>query len=489
MFMKVKLLLSSEDGKWTLVLITAFLLHFITECMVLFSSSFAFGSDGYYYAAQIKSALVKGRFFSPDSSPVLYVMLGASYLWNDIVITNKLVVALLSSVVVLPLYYCGKTLKSPSAGIVLVLLYAFNAMSAEFSFEYVKNLGGIVSFAFFMWRAAVLYREGISRKNIGLLLLFLLLTFITHKLMAFIALIFCALFLIPLIQKNKFLLLIPLGLIILVPALSFLLPNIISLSDFSRLTSLFTLHFNIAPYSYYKIAQPAIWQLPELVLLSVSPAALVLFFRNRNEAFYRFSLFLLPFYCLSVLPFFQFNSADMAYRLFIIIFIPASFFLTAAIPDMKKTFLTALLILFSVYYYLSLDRFITRSQFNYRLYSLILPLIELPENSLLIVHQGFDYFYCYNGKGDSMHFLPEAKHQGRPIYRLAFGVKLDEVKTILSNRSVSVFPGGYSLMEEKSWTYLLDNIGHARKSELNNWKNPSLARPEFMKRNERFKKD
>ncbi len=46
----------------------------------LFETPFAHGADGYYYAAQIKYLLTRGFFFSPDASPLLYLMAGMARL-------------------------------------------------------------------------------------------------------------------------------------------------------------------------------------------------------------------------------------------------------------------------------------------------------------------------------------------------------------------------------------------------------------------------
>ncbi|MCB1309261.1 MAG: hypothetical protein KDK30_13805, partial [Leptospiraceae bacterium] len=56
---------------------------------------YAWGMDGYYYAAQVNSFRTKGRFFSPDSSPVLYGMVLCSYIFDDIVQANKFCAAFL----------------------------------------------------------------------------------------------------------------------------------------------------------------------------------------------------------------------------------------------------------------------------------------------------------------------------------------------------------------------------------------------------------
>ena len=475
-----------KKHRWPLLVGLAFVTHCIVQWCTLFSSGMAVGSDGYYYAAQVKYFLTKGRFFSPDSSPVLYLMVGASYLWNDIVVTNKLVVILLSSVMVFPLYQIGKKLRGESAGIILVLLCSYNSMVSEFSIEYVKNLGGIVAFVFLLWRAAIIFKDGARVRNAAYLALFLVITFFAHKLMAVIALLFCLIYLLPLLLKRRIVLL---GLVLLAavpPLLTFLFPNLINLSDFSRVTSSFSSIPNFAPHSYYKIAGLAWWQFPETALFFVSPVLLLIAHLKMKSDFTRFSLYLLPIYVIAVFPFLEFKSADMAYRLFIIIFIPASFSVASLVPEIKARYLVLPLILFSIYHHNSLTRFKDHLQLDYRFYSMILPLIELPGNSLLVAHQGFDYFYCYSGRGDSLHFLPEPKHRGRPIFRLAYGVTLEEVRRHLSLKNVTVLPGGYTLMKEDDWNFLIARIDPRRKKQLLAWRNPHIPRPDYMKRNDRF---
>lgn len=475
-----------KKHQWPLLVGLAFAAHFTVQWCILFSSNMAVGSDGYYYAAQVRYFLTKGRFFSPDSSPVLYLMVGASHFWNDIVVTNKLVVTVLSSIMVFPLFLIGKKLRGESAGIILVLLCSFSSMVSEFSIEYVKNLGGIVAFVFLLWRAAVIYRDGASMRNAAHLAAFLVITFFAHKLMAVIALLYCLAYLLPLLPKRKIVILGLVSLAVITPLMTLFFPNLINLSDFSRVTSAFSKTPNFAPLSYYRISGIAWWQVPEIALFFISPAFLLVAHLKKRSDFSGFALYLLPVYMIAVFPFLEFKSADMAYRLFIIIFIPAAFFAASLVPAIKPGYLALLLVAFSIYHYNSMEKFKNNLQLDYRFYSMILPLIELPDKSLLIVHQGFDYFYCYSGKGDSLHFLPESKHRGRPIYRLAYGLTLDELRSHLSLKNVTVLPGGYTLMKEDDWNRLIARIDPERKKQLLAWRNPHIARPDYMKRNDRF---
>jgi hypothetical protein len=480
---------NTGNHRWPLLVGLAFVAHCAVAWGVLFSSRMAFGSDGYYYAAQVRYFLTHGRFFSPDSSPVLYLMVGASHLWNDIVVTNKLVVILLSSIMVFPLFLTGKKLRGEPAGIILILLYAFNSMVSEFSIEYVKNLGGIVAFAFLLWRAAIIYRDGIGIRNAAYLAVFLVITFFAHKLMAVIALLFCLLFFLPGVFKRRTVILGIVLLAVVLPLLTLLFPNLINLSDFSRISSSFSRAPNFAPYSYFKISGSAWWQVPEIALFFVSPVFLVIAHLKARSDLAGFSLYLLPVYLAAVFPFLEFTSADMAYRLFIMLFIPAAFSIASLVPEIKTRLLVLLLLLFSLYHYSSMTRFRDTMQFDYRLYSMILPLIDIPGNSLLIVHQGFDYFYCYSGRGDALHFLPEPKHRGRPVYRLAYGVTMEEAHRHLSPGKVTVLPGYYTLMKEEDWNTLLSRIDPGRKKQLLTWRNPHIFRPDYMKRNDRFIRD
>ncbi|MBP7583330.1 MAG: hypothetical protein KBA61_04815 [Spirochaetes bacterium] len=476
----------AKKRRWAILLGLAFVLHAVVQGMILFSSDMAFGSDGYYYAAQVRYYLLHGHFFSPESSPVLYLMVGASRLWNDIVVTNKLVILLLSSIMVFPLYFTGKKLRDESAGMALALLGAFNSMLCEFSFEYVKNLGGIVAFMFLIWMAAVLFVDGAKHRNLACLAVSLLITFFAHKLMAVIGLLFCLVFFLPVISRRKALILGLGSLAIILPLLTLLFPNLINPADFSRISSVFSAAPNFPPASYYKISPIGRWQLPEIALWVSAPALLLIAHLKRRSSMSRFSLYLLPVYLVAMFPFMHFNSPDMAYRLFILIFIPGAFAAASFVPEIRAAFVPPLLVLFSLYHYNAMLKFRGAMQHDYRLYATLLPMIQLPANSLLIVHQGFDYFYCYSGKGDSFHFLPEPKHAGRPVYRLAYGIAPEEVRTRLLGKDVTELPGGYTLMKEEDWNSFIGSISAERKISLLARRNPHLPRPDYMKRNDRF---
>ncbi|MCP4131249.1 MAG: hypothetical protein GY754_09735 [bacterium] len=461
---------------------------------VLFSSPYAFGTDGYYYAVQIKTLLKNGSFIIPDSSLVLYYLAFFSLIGKNIVAANKAAIALLIGLMTWPAYLLGKNLLNKRAGLVLTALLVSNSFAAHFTFNFIKNLGGIFFFLFFLNQLVTVLKQGLNKKNSVLLAGFFFLTFATHKLMAGVALLFLVFYLLyffrrSFLERKILFLTMFIVLTLSIITLSIFFPNILHLSDLSRVGNFWHLPPQLAPLSYTGITRLPGTLYPEIWLFAVSP---FLIFSYRDKIENNLKIFLVSIVLLFLViinPFLEFRLYNFAFRLFLLIFIPASIFLALFFASLKRAiFIIILLPLLLVYqgYTLSINMNINRH--DYELYSDLLPLINLPENSLLVAHQGFDYFYCFNDKGKAFHFLPEDKHKNRPLYRLAHGVPPRLFKEYLGNNAdINYLPGFYSLMKESTWQQFVTLLPPEKFRPYKNWRNPHEFRPRYMLRNQQFR--
>lgn len=470
-----------------------FALSLVLRLLVLFDSPFAHGADGYYYAAQIKYLLTKGYFFSPDASPLLYLMAGMARLTGDIITGNKILIALLGAALVFPGYLLGRGRdRSLQRGLLTGALLVAGSIGAHFTFDYVKNLAGILVFLFFLVPLKGVLDEGLSRRRAAAAALLFTLAFLTHKLMAGLAGLALAGSLVWLFRARWRLLLAAAGVLALsVLAAGQLLPGVLARADFSRLGGLFSLLPQLAPLSFAALFPSSALLSLELVVYTLLPplAAAVLWRRRALRPWHWIPLGL---WLAALFPFFRFADDNLAFRLFLLVFIPAALLVPELVRfrfefRLRPLLLWGCLLLTLLWQGAGLIRTSRLPGHDYALYRDLLPLIELPRDHLLIVHLGFDYFYCFHDKGDAFHFLPEKKHETRPVWRLAHGVSEQLMRqTGLDSREVRYLPGGYTLLREERWQTLLRKLPAAERNRLRNWKNPHTLRPGYMREADRF---
>ncbi|WP_039925645.1 hypothetical protein [Leptospira vanthielii] len=468
-----------------------FLLIVCLQSVVQFSSNFAYGADGYYYAAQVNSYLTKGRFFSPDSSPVLYGLVYFSKLGTSIVTTNKIFISLLVGILFLSGYRLAFLVtKTVSTSILFGLLLVSSSFLPHFSFNFIKNLGGIVFFILFLTELWVLEQEektGNLTIYVRLGLSFLL-VFFSHKITAGISFCFLLAWVwkqFPIAKIYRFGIL--LGLPLVLVGLAFVFPNLLHWSDLKTIVSEDIQFQLISPfYQYSKIFPEFIL---EQILFFLSPFVYLLTRSQldpKPKTFYD-KLFVL-FFLLS-LPIFSYTAFGFPFRLFLLVFIPGSILLLPTLSKIKsRPWVIVVCILLFLYQWLTMVREKNFNNQDYKLYSILIPLFQFPKDSLIIVHQGFDYFICYNKAGDAFHFLPEEKHKNRPIYRIVYGVSAAEYKKYLPKEvKIQYLPGFYSVLEEGKWQEFLKAIPAESKDRILDWRNPHTHRTNTMLRNESFK--
>lgn len=469
-----------------------FLLIVTLQLTVQLSSAFAYGADGYYYAAQVNSYITKGRFFSPDSSPILYGMVLFSKLGSNIVITNKVFVSLLIGFLFLSGYRLAVFLtQNELTSILFGLVLISSSFIPHFSFNFIKNLGGIVFFIIFLTELWILEQSTDRSKRFNYLRLALsfILVFLSHKITAGISFFLLLPWIwkqVPLSKRYRILILLVLPLTLI--GISFLFPNVLHWKDLK--TVLFEdLHFQfLSPFYKYSEIFPEF--VLEQILFFFSPLVYFITRSKLNKESQSFYDKLVILFFLLSLPIFSYTAFNFPFRLFLLIFIPATVILLPSFSNIKSNRIKIILCMFVFFY--QWFTIVKEKDFNnqdYKLYSILLPLFQFPPNTLIIVHQGFDYFICYNKAGDAFHFLPEEKHKNRPIYRIVYGVSAKEYEKYLKKDvKIQYLPGFYSVLEEEKWQEFLTQLPAELKSRILDWKNPNTHRTNSMLRNESFKK-
>ncbi|TGL19038.1 hypothetical protein EHQ46_14640 [Leptospira yanagawae] len=481
----------NTNSKKTITLILFFIFIVGIQLSVQMSSRFAFGADGYYYAAQVNSYVTKGRFFSPDSSPILYGLVAFSKFGSDIVLTNKIFVSILVGSLFLVATRLAYHLTNQFVlSICFGVLFISSSYIPHFSFNFIKNLGGLFFFILFLTELFTFDPLDTKRKwkQYLRIFVFFVLVFFSHKITAGIAICFLIPWILKQIHWNQYLsLFLAFGTLVTIIGFSFLFPNTLHWNDLKVVIGE-NLEFQfLSPFYQYSKLYPEF--LIEQFLFFLSPICYLINRKDLNQKQKTFYDQMLVLYIFLSLPIFSYTAFSFPFRIFLLIFIPGCFLylplLSKIQSQWKLSFLCLLLFPYQIY------TMVRGKEFNnqdYKLYSIILPLFQFPKNTLIIVHQGFDYFICFNKAGDAFHFLPEEKHKDRPIYRIAYGVSATEYNLYLpKERKIQYLPGFYSVLEEKTWQEFLQNLPDDSKDRILDWRNPNTHRTETMLRNETFK--
>jgi len=491
---------------------------------------FATGADGYYYAYQVREFIARGYFPSPEVSPVLYFMAIVATVLGNVIASNKVAAVLIKVAFVFPAYHIGRSLFSPKAGSVFAVLLVSSSFMNYYTYQYIKNSGALFFFLCFLVYLVKFsknreFHNTSYKYNVGLVLFFVL-AFLSHKTTAFLSFLTVVIYIIYQ-YKSKIYMIVAVGLVLL--ATFFLaghfLPNIVYIGDLLRFEGYFSGNLSCAACEYITRAGLAL-QLETLLFLFSLPVFL-LFLLNKSfrskifqtkEAKIVASIMALIF-LFAVNPFGGSINNDMTFRLFILVFIPGAFFISTILgfsidffqskiqrredlfsKKWRRAIGVALLTLFSFFalpnQVISAKRFEKSSLHDYKLYSQLMPFIkDLPQNSLLVIHQGFDYFYWYHTGKKAFHFMPEKKHEDRALYRMAWGVPRNGFILVLKESghmdqlaTVKYLPGNYILLEEETWRLYLQFITPEEKAKLNNWRNPHTYRKEYLLRNQQFRK-
>ncbi|XDD47835.1 hypothetical protein AB3N60_07100 [Leptospira sp. WS39.C2] len=481
----------TTNYKEKLILFGTILLVLSLQVLVQLSSEFAYGADGYYYAAQVNSYVTKGRFFSPDASPILYGLVYFSKLGNDIVITNKIFVSLLVvSLFFVSFRFAFLLSKKFYVSLFFGLFLISSSYLPHFSFNFIKNLGGILFLILLLTEIYNLEKNNFDRKLLQYVKIFLFfgLVFFSHKITAGIALCFLLLWLGKHSHSFKYkTITVIFGVISLVTVVSVFFPNTLQWNDLqTTFSENLQFDFQIPFYQYSKLYPEFIW---EQIVFFLSPLIYLITRRKLTKDQKSFYDQFLVLFVLLTLPFFTYTAFNFPFRMFLLVFIPGTFLLLPFFSQIKSAIILVILcVLLFPYQYFTMIRGKDFNNQDYKLYSIILPLFQFPKNTLIIVHQGFDYFICYHKAGDAFHFLPEEKHKNRPIYRIVFGVSSLEFKKYLGESTkIQYLPGFYSILEENKWQEFLSLLPADRKEQILDWRNPNTHRTKTMLINESFK--
>ncbi len=488
----------------TLILFLFFTVIFMVKMIVFLHSHFGISRDAYYYATQLRYLRINGKLFTPDSPVLFYLLLGLDLITRDSILTLKIGTALISSSFVFPLFSLGKRLFGEKGQWSLPILAVISTVFNYINIEFLKNALGILIFILILlwsWDFMCMLRKKINRQQflwsvIQGFVLFLLI-FFTHKAAAGIAILFLLIFFSTYFLSTRrrwFAVAFPLLIMIGVGIASLFSPRILHWADFSRIQGVFQSRPFFLPWVFYRDYPRGLMSALELLICSISPLVLLFTRHKLKKQTTRLMWFLLIFFVVTMNPFMRLSGYDLTFRLFILVFFPALFFLGAGISRLNyKIRIATYIILVPLGITLVTRHSISYSNQSERIFSRyekIVRYLNLPQPSLLICHQGFDYYYWYKEKGKAFHFLSEEQHKNIPVYRLVYGLKKETVGkyTPEFSRDVLWYHPPYLLMMETNYQVMLQKMPVEVVKKLKTWRNPYSHRPEYMLRKKKYKR-
>jgi len=477
-----------SEKKERLLITGIFIYSFAVSFWYLLSTSYAAGADGYYYAAQLKHFWERGTFFSGDSSIILKYLMAFSSLFNDYVLSNKIATAFLGSLVLWPAYLLGRKIFGRLSGFLFSAIILSTSLMIYFKVEYIKNLGGIFFFLFFLYFIYCLLENKYDVKKWLLVFLFAILTLLSHKLMGAFALVIILFTILMMMIKRPFISAVVFIItVVAVALLGKIIPNFLHYQDFSRFQEIIFLPGQIPAFSYITLMKPPLTHIFEVLIFLISPIVIFTAAIKKRESLIeekKYIFLMVILYVSCSIPFIRFDEMDMAFRLFIIVFIPGAFFISLFLKHTGSRTKIIILSCILLYQLFAVLQYKHPSNMDYPIYDSISNKVTLPKNALLIAHQGLDNFYYYKTGIDTFRFLPEKKHKSRPLYRLAFGIHEEHRKKYLKKVKWQMLPGGYLLLKEKDWQDFLSVLPFTIKEKYLHWKNPYLHRPSYMRRSD-----
>ena len=254
--------------KPSVILSALFLLSFFLHFFLLQKTSFATGWDGYYYLIQVKSFLLEGKMHSPDAALFYPLLIFFTRLFSDALFALKFLSALMVAFFIPAAYFCVRRFFpsepeeaqwSSSVALLMAAYFLFSPVLFYLAAHFPKNLLGFLFLLLFIGSMARLHALFFSGpfpaktllSSLALSFCFIIAAFLSHRLSAALAFLFCGLYLVYFLVKTRrfswFLLLIP-G-IFLFWLLTRTFPGLLHLSDILRLEGLFSSSAQFAPLS------------------------------------------------------------------------------------------------------------------------------------------------------------------------------------------------------------------------------------------------
>lgn len=474
----------NNNQNTSLVAVLLSLLSVFIRFIALNQTSFANGWDGYYYLMQAHSFITYGHLQSADSSLIYPYFIFFSYLIPNYEMAFKVGAAILGGMFSFACFYVIYTyFKSFNLAVLGTAISIFSPGITYFVSQFPKNLLGLVFLVF-----ALFY---LTQKKYLLVLIFVLLATLTHRLTGALGIIFILVSFVKSLPW-KYLAFAAITLIII----SFL-PGILHVSDLERFDGELSIVPQFAPISFLQlgITRGKILWILEVEIVSLSAIIYIFFIvkdaiREKRISFERLGFLIL--FVILMFPFMVMRHGSMAYRFFLLLPFVTPFIAIATLKNINVRvirFLTLVFLTASFISYRSYDPRLHDAP-NKLYHDIAFRINEKysPENfPLIIAHKSLAEVIIFKTKFDALNWAVPANFEKTKVLRVVHGIPqrfLDRYDINNSTSRVTWLGSNYCIMPELVWETTLEK---AKKRDdrqflklVHKGNNPLKPRPYFL---------
>ena len=449
------------------------------------------GTDGYYYVVQVESLIREGRLHVPDASWMLRFLAVVSWIAGDAILGIQIGIAVFAGLTSVSAYVLLRSI--PEAAGMAWIGCAWVAASPSvvmLAAAFPKNLSVVPFVLFALAALSTIEHRGMSPARVIVLGVALLAAATGHRLGAVFGGFACLLYVARAHHLRRPLAMMALGGLIVFVGLTAIFPNLLHVTDWQRLTGQIDMPSGWPPpWGYHQLRGFA---LPHLIELSVAAAAVVIGIAKwRAVAGSSLRLFLAIATLIALFPGWRTDVLDVGYRLtlFAPIFgIPLCISYWAAAKPRRVAWVAVLLLVGAPF--IAKTGYRPETDPPYRLYRQIVERIPRPLPSLLIAHQGLNFYYDHLTGHEAMAWAPDPSSP-TDTKRVVYGVSEGDWLALLTQRPQLPWPvrltETYWYVSEATFVALTGKAEQAGDTELlevlHDWRNPLKQRPWMLLRN------
>lgn len=482
---------------------------FIYAIKVLLESRYLPGSDAYVYLVQTRSLIETGKLHFSDISPI-YPLLALFYkITGSYETAYRVIVASIAALyVILVFNLSAKKETKICSGIFLAFVLLSFQLPLFAAAQFPKSS---ISTIFFI--AGLLSLKSNNFKIRLSTIIWWCLAILFHKLGLVLVILYGAFFL--LIKKPKILFPSMIAALLMVGLMSYVFPGTLHFTDLKRLEGFISIYPQFAPLSFIRllnIRNPVF--ITELIVLYFVPFIYILTVIIKKKKDILNSVISIII-ILSVIPFFKFDSPDLAYRLFITGSLLSSILLFELLSQLIEFFCSHLIrnkenfvsknivyIKWSLLAVIILPVFIFKSH-TFHLKTFDPPYAIYANMSVKIqkalVNEKYDMLVAHKPLAEVIDWYtgipvlpwqPEPELVQRSIWRVVAFIEPFDIKGVMGENYhpelIKEINSNYILVREDFWTQFkqkaLESDDASLIGKLTDISNPSRVRPQFLRR-------
>lgn len=447
----------------------------VVRAFQLFTVPYANGWDGAFYQMQLQHWLETGHLHTQNFS-LIYILLKPLTLLSNPLTAYKSIAVLTSAFFSALVFSFAKKHTNVKIAYLVALYSIASPFVLFFSHQFTKNMLGIDAVLLFL----------ISDNKKTQLIIAFVLAAISHRI-ALAIIIFHIILNLLFKLKLKRTMLVILAAVALIPLIGFI-PGFPNVFDYLRVVADFDMSLYFAPIKFLKVwdidTQLWYWYVETGIFIGTIAAGTILLWKNKTI---RPAIIII----ISLLiPFFEFNSGSMGYRLFLnavlLSFIIMPFLLAKIKCHSLIIAITILIFSFNEYRH---DKFDPPIHLYEAIANKAITHInkKSTDKTLIIAHKGLKEQIIMQSHHDALNWQPDSTASETATYRITHGVTDAEIITLQGKHQsewIKLY-NHYHLTTEENWQNLLIALQEEGMNEriknIKTWQNPHEIRPAYLR--------